>query len=373
MSKIKEILFDSEKPQSLAAGLGLAVIVVIIASYIGKYMGIVLSFEKSPISTITLAIILGLIIKNIMGVPQIFTPGIKFCLKSILKLGIIMLGAGLSLFIVVKVSILTVGIVVICIASGLAIVYLIAKKLGINERLGTLIAVGTGICGATAIVAAGPVIKAKEEEIAYAVATITIFGIIAMFSYPYITHFLGLTDVQAGIVMGTGVHDTSQVAGAGLMYDQLWGSEGSVSGGNVAIITKLIRNIFIAMVIPLMAYLYIRKGMTESGKKISLTGLFPMFIIGFILMAAARTAGDYLIINNGMLMDPAAWSNLLSLIKDWATNFLAVTMAGVGLGTNICELKNLSLKPFLAGLLGALSVGIISLILVTVLAQYLVI
>jgi len=93
MSKIKEILFDSEKPQSLAAGLGLAVIVVIIASYIGKYMGIVLSFEKSPISTITLAIILGLIIKNIMGVPQIFTPGIKFCLKSILKLGIIMLGA----------------------------------------------------------------------------------------------------------------------------------------------------------------------------------------------------------------------------------------------------------------------------------------
>ncbi len=371
MNKIKNTLFGREDPRSLVFGLVLAVIVVIMATYLIRYIGI---FLKIPLSTIMLAILLGIIIKNTIGVPKIFTPGIKFCLTKVLRLGIILLGAGLSIFAVIKVGLLTIGIVMVCITSGLAIVYFIAKRLKLNERLGALIGVGTSICGATAIVATGPVIKAREEEIAYAVITITVFGIIAMFSYPYIAHFAGLTDIQAGILMGTGIHETSQVTGAGLSYDEMWNSNGSVSGGDVAIIAKLVRNTFIAVIIPLIAFLYMRKGgVTESEKKISPTKLFPMFILGFILMAVARSIGDYVVIKNGMFMVPSSWNNLLSEIKVLATNFLAIAMAGVGLGTDIKELRNLGLKPFLVGLFGALSVGIISFILVIIFAQYLVV
>lgn len=373
MNKIKNILIGSEKPQSLVLGLVLAVIIVIIAIYTCKFIEIALGFEKSPISTIMLAVIFGVIVKNTIGVPQIFTPGIKFCLTKILRLGIIMLGAGLSIFTVIKVGVLTVGIVVVCIFSALVIIYLIAKKMGLDRCLGTLIAVGTGICGASAIVATGSVIKAKENEIAYAITTITIFGIMAMFIYPYITNFLGLTEVQAGIIMGTGIHETSQVVGAGMMYDYLNNSSGSVSGGEIAVITKLVRNMFIIIVIPLMAYLYIRYRAQESKKKVNVFELFPLFVVGFILAAMVRSIGDHFIINEGMLTDPATWNSIILGIKDWTGYFLATAMAGVGLSTNIRELKNLGLKPFLVGLFGALLIGIISLILVIVFAQYLII
>ena len=376
MNKIKDILFRTDDPKSLIIGMGLAVIVVITATYIGKSVGIFMGMEKSPISTIMLAIILGIIIRNTIGVPQSFKPGIKFCLENILMLGIILLGAGLSIFAVVKVikiGVLGIGIIAACITAGVTIIYFLARWFKLDERLGTLIAVGTGICGATAIVATGPIIKAKEEEIAYAVTTITIFGIIAMFAYPYITHFSGLTDIQAGIFMGTSIHDTSQVVGAGLIYDQLWDSEGAASGGNIAILTKLLRNTFIMVVIPLMAFLYMRGKLRETRGKISPLNFFPMFILGFILMVILRSTGDYAIVDNAMFWNPESWNNLLAAVKYLATTFLAVAMAGVGLGTNIKEFKNIGLKPFFVGLFGATAVGVISFVLVYLLAPYLII
>jgi len=369
---MKNILFGTENPKSLVMGVALAIIVVVMATYAGGYIRLFLNLEKSPISTIMLAIILGIVIKNTAGVSQAYNPGIKFCLKKVLRLGIILLGTGLSIFAVIKVGILTIGIVAVCITSGLLIIYFISKRLKLDGNLGVLIGVGTGICGATAIVATGPVINARDEEIAYAVATITVFGIMAMFTYPYLTHLLALTDIQAGIVMGTGVHETSQVAGAALIYDQLWDSNGSISGGNVAIITKLMRNTFLAIVIPLISFLYLRRGEVERGKKINPLELFPTFIAGFILMAVIRSIGDYLIVNEKMLWDHESWSNLLALMKHWSATFLAIAMAGIGLGTDIKELKNLGLKPFFAGLLGATSVGIIGFILVVLLASFLI-
>lgn len=372
---IKNTLFGTDKPRSLVLGFGLAVIVVFIAIYIDKYIGIFLNLEKSPVSIIMLAIILGIIIKNTIGIPNICDPGINFCLTKILRLGIILLGASLSIFAVIKVGVIAVGIVAVCIVSGLIIIYFVAKWLKLDERLGTLIAVGTGICGATAIVATGSIIKAKKEDIAYAVATITIFGIIAMFTYPYVTHFIGLNDIQAGIVMGVGVHETAQVVGAGLIYDQLWEKEGEISGGDTAIITKLVRNTFLVIVIPFIAFLYLRRYMQDkvNKEKISPLDLFPMFILGFILFAVFRSIGDYAIVNNGMFIDPAVWNAFLAQVNYFAKLFLAIAMAGVGLGTNIKELKSIGLKPFFAGLFGATTIGAIALLIVIVLAQFLVV
>jgi uncharacterized integral membrane protein (TIGR00698 family) len=250
----------------------------------------------------------------------------------------------------------------------------VTRKLGLPERLGTLIGVGTGICGASAIVATGPAIDAREDEVAYAVGTITIFGVMAMFLYPYLSHLiLSLSHVEAGIFMGTSIHETAQVAGAGIIYDQLWLGQSqavTTTGADVAIVTKLVRNAFMALVIPFMAYTYVRRHSSTSRKKVNIISLFPVFILGFIAMAVLRSLGDYFVVSKSLLWNAEAWSSLCSMVKQWAGYFLAVAMAGVGLGTDIKKLKKLGAKPFWVGLCAAVSVGVVSLLLIKILSPF---
>src|SRR5690625_7494765 len=123
-----------------------------------------------------------------------------------------------------------------------------------SERLGTLIACGTGMCGVTAIMATSPVIKAKENEISYAVANITIFGLIGMSLYPFLAHtFFADEPIKAGLFLGMSIHDTAQVTGAALIYDQIVSSEEVVI---VATVPKLTRTLFIIIIIPLVSFLF---------------------------------------------------------------------------------------------------------------------
>src|SRR5438093_1544039 len=113
-------------------------------------------------------------------------------------------------------------VVAICIATALIVVTYVNRALGLSRRLGTLIAVGTSICGVSAIVATAPVIDAEEDETSYAVACITLFGLLALFMYPFAAHGLFGDPKLAGMFLGVSIHDTAQVAGAGLMYRQLF-------------------------------------------------------------------------------------------------------------------------------------------------------
>jgi uncharacterized integral membrane protein (TIGR00698 family) len=374
-SKILNLLFGMQNPITILPGLVLAVLITFIGFQSTRWTASLLNLKKSPISAIMIAIILGVLVKNTIGVHRGFQPGVGFGLKKLLRLGIILMGIRLSIFEVLKIGALSTGIVIVCIASGIFLTLFITKKLALPERLGTLIGVGTGICGASAIVATGPAIGAKEEEVAYAVGTITIFGIVAMFLYPYLSHLvLSLSHVEAGIFMGTSIHETAQVAGAGIMYDQLWiGPDTTINptGADVAIVTKLVRNAFMAVVIPLMAFIYIRRNKGASQKKISVLSLFPVFILGFIALAILRSIGDYVVVNKNFMWNAEGWSALCSLIKQWAGYFLAVAMAGVGLGTDIKKLRQLGAKPFFVGLCAALSVGIISFALIKIFAPFL--
>lgn len=127
-----------------------------------------------------------------------------------------------------------------------------------SNRLGTLIASGTGICGVTAIMAVSPVVKAKDNEISYAVANITIFGLVGMLFSPYLANtFFADNPIKAGLFLGTAIHDTAQVTGAALIYNQMYDIEKVV---DVATVTKLTRNLFIIAVIPLVSYLFFKSG-----------------------------------------------------------------------------------------------------------------
>jgi len=372
-SKGLNLFFGTQDIIGIIPGAALAVVVTVAAYYLNQLIKLVMPAGQSPISTIMIAIILGMIVRNTIGIPKSCNSGISFCLRKLLRLGIILMGIRLSIFAVAKIGAIAVGIVVLCMAAALLFTSLIAKRLKLPERLGTLIAVGTGICGASAIVATSPGIEAKEEETAYAVATITIFGIVAMFAYPYLTHLvLALSHIQAGVFMGTAIHETAQVAGAGLMYDQLWMTKAvsGPAGADVAIVTKLVRNALMTVVIPLMVYVYTKNRSRKETEKINPLRLFPLFILGFITFAIVRSLGDYFIVRLRLFWHINSWNYFWHLVNYWSGNFLALAMAGVGLGTGFKKLRRLGLRPFFVGLIAALFVGVVSLALVKIFVPF---
>ncbi len=231
-------------------------------------------------------------------------------------------------------------IVVICITLSLVIVQLLGRLLGVPSRLGTLIGVGSSICGNSAIVAAAPAIKAKDEETAFAVSTITLFGVMAVLIYPIIGNLLGMTDTTFGTWAGIAINDTSQVVTAGFIYSE--------PAGKVATIVKLTRNLFIAPVIVIMSIIY-NSGQAKAGKpgKISLKKAFPLFVLLFVGMAVLRTLG---------LFSP----EVIKLLKTTSSFLIVVAIAGVGLNTSFASMKKVGLKSLYLGLTASCIMGGVS-------------
>ena len=352
------------------------------AGLLGKLivaMGVLPEGSSSPVSGIFVAIILGIIIRNTIGLHTIFTEGVAASIKYALRAGIILLGLRLSLTEALKLGAWGLPLIVACITSGLLITLYFTKKMNQSNRLGTLIASGTGICGVTAIMAVSPVIKAKEIEISYAVANITIFGLIGMLFYPYMATFFFAGDpVKIGLFLGTAIHDTAQVTGAALIYSQMFDMQKVV---DVATVTKLTRNLFIIAVIPLMSYFFF-KGANKEGEGAPSSipkwyKLIPLFVVGFLALAFVRTIGDYTLTNTGSafgFLNGSAWENFYSSWSSFGSTYLlGIAMAGVGLSTNFKVFKGLGLKPFYIGLIAAVSVGVVSFTLISLFGHLIVI
>ena len=377
MSALEKNLFGTRIDQLhlLLPGLLMAALLAWVSISLCQWIGCTLmGFEKTPISAVTMAILLGLIINNAAPLPQLLRPGLTFAIKKVLRLGIIMLGIRLSFFDVLKLGITGVPIVLSCILGALLLTSFLSKWLKLPERLGTLIAVGTSICGVSAIVATGPAIDAEDKEVAYAVSVITIFGIFATFVYPYAAYAIfGGNPVTSGLFLGTAIHDTSQVTGAALVFADAFSLPRAVE---VAMVTKLVRNVFMALVIPFMAFYYARRTSTSEGfegKRTRIAKLLPLFVVGFLLVAAFRSIGDAGINAGGKalgLWDSAAWKGIHGFIKGWAVNLLVVALAGVGLNTSARILRGLGLKPFVVGLGAALAVGVISVLAISILGIF---
>ena len=370
-SLVERLLFGRPMTDvpGLLPGLLLAALVVVASILVADYVNSSLGF-KGLFSYIMTAIVIGLVFGNAFEIPAFFAPGISFCLTKLLRLGIIMMGIRLSVFDVARIGVWGVPIVLICIATGLLLTTFFTRLLRLPDRLGTLLALGTSICGATAIVAAAPAIKASDEEVAYAVANITVFGIVAMLVYPYLANVMFAGNVvMAGLFQGTAIHETAQVAGAALIYDQTFGVITRPTAADVAIVIKLVRNVFLAAVIPLMAYIYARRVASQAGGSGSggrggfAWTFFPVFILCFIAMAVIRSIGDAGVQKGGLALgiwERPDWSGNTALVGDLAGYALAMAMAGVGLGTRLKVLKGLGIKPFYVGLFASLVVGVAS-------------
>ena len=142
-----------------------------------------------------------------------------------------------------KFGTIAIPLIIICIISVLVVIKLVIKKLKIPTRMAYLISIGSTVCGTTAIMATAPVIKANKSEVSYAIANMTLFGIFSMLVYPYFANFyFDAEPLLVGLFLGTSIHETSQVAAAGLIYEQQFNSPETL---NIATVTKLIRNTFL--------------------------------------------------------------------------------------------------------------------------------
>jgi uncharacterized integral membrane protein (TIGR00698 family) len=353
-------------------GLVLAAAVMLGAGALARWLGTGLlrlqgidpAGRPSPVSGISVAILLGLAIANTAGTAALFRPGLAIAVRSVLRLGIILVGVKLSFFDVLKLGAWGVPVVATIIVTALLTATWLARALRLSDRLGILAAASTAICGVTAAVAVGPAIDAEESEVAYTVANVTLFGLAAMLAYPYLAHVLfGGGSGSIGLFLGTGIHDTSQVMGAALSFKELFGDERAFE---VATVTKLTRNVFLVAVVPGLALLHGRRA-GKTGGRMEIRKYFPLFVLGFLAMAVARSVGDTGVVRGGHafgVWDAEAWKRLTrTLGETWATAALGTAMAAVGLTTNLRSLRVLGARPLYLGAISAAVVAGLALLL----------
>ena len=345
----------------LLPGIILAFILYSISQGFNNIIGIeLLGYTKSPISTAMIAILLGIFFGNFFKIRESFQKGLDFSKDYILKLGIIFLGIQLKPFEFLEFGKIAIPLIIICMVSVLIVIKVIIKKLQIPTRMAYLISIGSTICGTTAIMATAPVIKANKSEISYAIANITLFGILSMLLYPYFANFYFQgNSLFAGLFLGTAIHETSQVAAAGLIYDQQFNSPETL---NIATVTKLIRNTFLIVMIPLFAFLYNRGQTKERGY--SILSIFPYFVLGFVGMIVLRNVGDEILLTNNN------WFYFINSIKAGSKVFLTMAMAAIGLSTNLKDIRNMGYKPFVVGFTSMFTVGILSILTIEIYVKF---
>lgn len=336
-------------------GIILTFILYSLSQSLNNIIGIdLLGYNKSPISTAMIAILIGIFIGNLFKIRKFFIIGLDFTQKYILRFGIICLGIQLKPFEFLEFGKIAIPLIIICIICVLIIIKLLIKKLRVSTKMVYLISIGSTVCGSTAIMATAPVIRANKNEVSYAIANITLFGMVSMLIYPYFANMYFNSDpMLIGLFLGTSIHETSQVAAAGLIYDQQFNSPETL---NYATVTKLIRNAFLVIMIPLFAFFYSRGKIKE--KKYSIIGIFPYFILGFIGMIIFRNTGDQIFVST--LND--YWIYAVSSIESLSKIFLCMAMTAIGLSTNLKDLKSMGYKPFIVGFIAMATAGIVSIL-----------
>jgi uncharacterized integral membrane protein (TIGR00698 family) len=304
-----------------------------------------LTVLPSVVSEVTVAILIGLVVGRIPAVrSETLRPGLKLAAERLLRLGIVLLGAKLSVVQIAGIGLPALAIIVVTMATALAVVLGLSRLAAVDGRLAVLLAVGAAICGNTAVVATSPVINARPRDTAYAVATVTLFGTIAVFAYPLIGHAAQLGDAVFGLWSGIAINDTSQVVAASAAY--------SPGAFEVATVVKLIRNALMAPLLLGVAWSWSRRTGVAGDTRAGLRRAVPVFVLGFLALAALRSVG---------LVD----AGLAGTFETAARILVLVALAAVGLNVRLEELRSVGPKPLLVGLGAALGLGIATILAIS--------
>jgi uncharacterized integral membrane protein (TIGR00698 family) len=337
------------------------VVLLAVIGYAGKLTELVIStYGKTHhlalpnIEYVLWAIVYGLIVSNLIGLSPIFRPGVD-TYEFWLKLGIVFEGVRFLLGDVFRLGATTLLFTAFVLFFSIVSMTWMGRYFGLSEKLTSLLAIGSSICGVSAIIAAKGAIDADDEEVSYAIGAILALGAFSLIGFPFIGHALHMSDQAYGLWAGLAVDNTAEATAAGALFSDV--------AAKFAILAKTTRNATIGFVVLGYAIYWGRKSGTRRKQSLSqhasfLWAKFPKFVLGFLLLSLLATLNVF---------SPAQIKDLANLSR-WA--FL-LTFAGVGLRTNLRELTRQGWKPLLVGAVGELAIASVTLVLILIVAPYL--
>jgi uncharacterized integral membrane protein (TIGR00698 family) len=298
-------------------GLGVAVGIGLIATALGRAFPVV----GGPV----IAVAVGVGLSRFVRRPRL-TPGVVFAGRSVLQVAVVLLGAQLSLKQVAHVGAGSLPVMAATLTVCFGLAFVLGRRLGIGRDLRTLIGAGTGICGASAIAAVSPVIRARSVDVSYAMSTIFLFNVTAVLAFPPLGHALGLSQHAFGVFAGTAVNDTSSVVAAATTYGH--------GAAQTAVVVKLTRSLMIVPVCLVLAAVARRRDPSPT----TVGRLVPWFLVGFVLLAGVNSLG---------LIPGSARPGLL----DATTLLITIALAAIGMSTDVRAMRVAGARPLALGLL----------------------
>lgn len=332
--RVRAIDFGRRVPSN-SWGLGLCSVLAIGCYALAQWP---LLNNALPVSPLMLGVLCGVIVRLLFPRLDVFDPGIAWTLHYVLRAGVVLLGFRLALADIVSVGLAGMSFVVIAVVSTLMLTMALGRVLKLPDTLSILIATGTSICGASAVVAVDGVIKAREQDVVCSVALATAFGTVAMFAYPLIGHVLGLPEPVFAGWIGTSIHEVAQVVASGFTF-----------GSGAAADASLFKLARVALLVPVCAVLgFWWRARRRSDKASGGRTRFPLFILGFVVVV---------LVNSFLPIDDTTHGNLVQL----DSALLAVAMVAMGLQTRVSMLVRLGWRPIVLGLVAALWIGLVGL------------
>ncbi|HEX9474913.1 MAG TPA: putative sulfate exporter family transporter [Steroidobacteraceae bacterium] len=342
--------FGASQLTGVLGAAAIAVLAMSVSSLLGQA---VFHVRHSPVSPVMLAVVCGVALGQLPAVASRVRSGACFASCQILQLGIVLVGLKLSFASTLLIAGRALPIVAACLLVSALASLLLARALGLRREFGLLIAIGTSVCGCTAVLASSPLLCVRKEEMGYAISCVVIMGLTGMLLYPWLAHASFTADpIAAGIFLGTSIHDTSQVMGAALLYSQTFAAPSALAAATVA---KLLRNLTLVVLLPTLA---IRNARRDCELKIDeqtgrsgwwtqlhlLRSAIPPFVLLFILLVATRNLGDAAAAAG--TIPGELWAQFGDAAAHVSEYALTIGMAGVGLTLSVTELPRLGLRPF---------------------------
>lgn len=322
---------------ALVPGLVLCAVIATVATACGTVVPVV----GAPV----FGIVIGVLWRLALGAQSTFSPGVAGSRGFLLQLAVVLLGAQLQLAQIARVGYRSLPVMLGTLLACLVAAYVIGRCLGIEGDLRVLIGVGTAICGASAIAAVSPVIRAKSAQIAYAISTIFLFNVAAVVVFPPLGHALGMSQTTFGLFAGTAVNDTSSVVATASAYGQ--------SATDHAVVVKLVRTLMIIPICLGLAALVRRRELRSiegARSAVSPFTLVPWFLVGFLLVAGANSVG-------------AIPSFAHPVLSNLSLYLITTALAAIGLSTDVAQVRRTGVRPVLLGLVLWLTVAGVSLLL----------
>ncbi|MBI3971520.1 MAG: putative sulfate exporter family transporter [Chloroflexi bacterium] len=341
----------------LVPGLAFVVVTGLLAVGIEEGLRLATGVPAAPVEALVIAILIGMAIRNTVGLAAVAGPGVAFAGKQLLEFAVLLLGASVNFAQLLQAGPRVLVLIVLCVALALLVGGTAGRLLGLDSKLAILVAVGNAICGNSAIAAVAPAIKAERRDITTSIALTAVVGVVLVLGLPAVVPLLGLTVYQYGVLVGTTVYAVPQVVAASFPV--------GVEAGEVATFVKLLRVLMIGPVV-LGFGLWFSRNEGRAGRPTRWRNPFivPWFITGFLVLAALNSAGFLAALGGALAQPPAA---LPTLAKSASKALMIVSMAALGMGVELAAVKTVGPRVLAAVItsivfLLLLSLGLIALL-----------